>query len=259
MPDEIIMAQPEANITETPAGTTENTITQEVKQEEPRKLKVKVLRAERELTEAEAIPYIQKGMDYDRVKAQYESAAEEKKFVEKLAKKYGMPIDQFKREMETAADAASRADLMNQGIPEEIAKEIVENREFRKELKDKETHAQAENRKQREAADFIKEFPGVNAESIPKSVWADVDAGIPLVHAYSKYDRGNLASKIAELEKRHVVEAKNAESAAASPGSTSGASVPTTGVYSQEQVMSMTQREIADNYDKIVKSMKTWK
>jgi hypothetical protein len=254
-----IMAQPEANIPETPVETAEQTITQEVKQEEPRKLKVKVLHEERELTESEAIPYIQKGMDYDRVKSQYESAAEEKKFVEKLAKKYGMPIDQFKREMEASADAASRAELINQGIPEEIAKEIVENREFRKELKEKETLVQTENRKQREAADFVKEFPGVNAESIPKSVWADVDAGIPLVHAYARYDRGNLVSQLAEFNKQKVVEAKNAEAATASPGSTSGASVPTTASYTQEQVLNMTQREIADNYDKIMKSTKLWK
>lgn len=226
---------------------------------EPRKLKVKVLHEEKELTEEEAIPYIQKGMDYDRVKGQFEGANVEKQFVEKLAKKYGMPVAQFKAEMETAAESMRLGELTSKGIPEEFAKEMLENREFRNQATEEKAAKTEETRRNSESASFLKKFPNVTAEQIPSSVWVDVASGIPLAKAYAAHERDILADKFTAMEKQKAIEATNAETAAASPGSTSGGSPNAPDYYTEERVNNMTTREIADNYDKIMSSRKHWK
>jgi len=211
------------------------------------------------LTEDEARPYIQKGMDYDRVKAQAEELRDYKDFVERTAKKYGMPVDQFRQEMEAAAEQTKIQALTDKGVPEDIAKEIVENREFREEVKAKETAAQAEARKQKEAAEFVKEYPGIKGEDIPQSVWKDVEQGIPLLYAYAKHDAATKSVKMAELEKRASVAAKNEESAASTPGSITGTVAGGQDFFSEEAVSAMSRDDVVKNYDKIMASRKHWK
>lgn len=226
---------------------------------EPRKLKVKVLHEEKELTEEEAIPYIQKGMDYDRVKGQFEGANVEKQFVEKLAKKYGMPVSQFKQEMETAAESMRLGELTGKGIPEDMAKEFLEAREFRAAAKEKEIEEASATKRKKDSEVFLQKFPTVTAEKIPDSVWKDVADGVPLVHAYASYERDVLNGKLQEYEKAKALENVNSETAAASPGSTLGGSPNAPDYYTEERVNNMTTREIADNYDKIMSSRKHWK
>jgi len=265
MPEEII-AQPEANLvmpenTETPVQTeAAPTIVQEViPEKKPDLHKIKVLHEEKEVPYDELIALAQQGADYKRVKSQFEEANQEKQFVEKMAKNFGMSVEQYKRESEKAAEEAKRSELVSQGIPDELAKEIIESREFRKEAQTEKEKVAAKERRDREASEFLKEFPNVNAETIPKSVWDDVNAGIPLVHAYSRFDRTNLTLKMAELERKLSVNTQNETNAAASPGSTLGGGLASPDYYSEERVANMTTKEIADNYDKIYASRKHWK
>lgn len=250
MSEQIATPSAEEQVTEPVVPTIETPV--------ERKLKVKILHEEKELTEAEAIPYIQKGMDYDRVKSQFESANTEKQFVENLAKKYGMPVAQFKQEMETAAESMRLGELTGKGIPEDMAKEFLEAREFRAAAKEKETEEASASKRKKDSEVFLQKFPTVTADKIPDSVWKDVADGVPLVHAYASYERDVLNGKLQEYEKAKVLENTNAEIAAASPGSTLGGSPNKPDYYTEERVNNMTTREIADNYDKIMSSRKHW-
>jgi hypothetical protein len=228
------------------------------KEETPKehKFKVKVLHEEKELTESEALPYIQKGMDYDRVKSQYEETKAEKQFIEKLAKKYGMEPAQFKKELETAAEEAQLTEFRQKGIPDDIAKEIVDNRAFRTEIKEKESKQAEEVRMKNEVAAFLAEYPEVKAESIPPSVWQDVDKGIPLTRAYAWYESKSSREEAAKKQKIAETNQKNAES---STGGLTGNAAPQTDFISYERFETMTSQEVANNYAKIQKSMKHWK
>lgn len=249
---------PAQAVEQTQAPTMEQNAPAEPQAPAPTKVKVKHLHEEKELTIDEAVPYIQKGMDYDRVKSQYEEAAEDRKFVERLAKKYGMDAKTLKSELEAAAEQQRVQEFTSKGVPEDIAKEIVEAREFREQIREKETRAQSEARKAKEAADFLEAYPGVDPNSIPPDVWKDVNAGIPLVNAYAIHDNASLRARLAEMEKRLGVEAKNQESAAASTGSMSGAAPSVPGYISEEALQRMSSQEIAKNWDKVEASMKHW-
>lgn len=263
MAEEVVMSAPQDTQTQAEsvqAPTTEqNAPAQQEQAQAPQKVKVKVLHEEKELTIDEAVPYIQKGMDYDRVKSNYEKASEDSKFVERLAKKYGMDTSKLKQELEAAAEQQRISELTSQGVPEQLAQEIVEARQYKQERAEQETKAQAEARKAREAAAFVDEYPGVDPNTIPQSVWKDVNEGIPLVHAYARYENQMNRAKAAEVAKAEALAAKNKESASASTGSLAGAPPTSPDFFTAEKVQTMSADEINRNWDKIMASRKHWK
>lgn len=232
---------------------------QETPKPEPRKLKVKHLHEEKEITEDEAIPLIQKGMDYDRVKTQSEQLMEDRKFIEGLAKEYGMDAATLKSELAKAARASKMQELTEKGVPVDVAEEVIEARKYREELKARETQAQAEARRRQEASDFLKEYPDVKPTDIPASVWQEVEAGIPLIHAYARHDATSLRAQLQKYATVGAVAQKSASNAAAAPGGISGAPAVESDYISPEAFERMTQREAMQNWDKIQKSMKKWK
>jgi hypothetical protein len=255
VPQESQQAEVAAAIVE--ASTT--TPTEQAPQaQEPRKLKVKYLHEDKEVTEDEAVPLIQKGMDYDRVKAQSEALMEDRKYIEDLAKEYGMDPKTLKTELAKAAKATKMQELTAKGIPDDVAEEIIESRKFREEQKARETQVQATERQNREAAEFLREYPDVKATDIPQNVWNDVNNGIPLVHAYARHENSLLKAQMNKASAAAAVQSKSAENASAAPGAIGG-SAPSPDYYSPERVEMMSDRQIADNWTKIQASMKNWK
>ena len=226
--------------------------------QEQRKLKVKYLHEDKEVTEDEAVPLIQKGMDYDRVKAQSESLMEDRKYIEDLAREYGMDPKTLKEELAKAAKATKMQELTSKGIPDDVAEELIESRKFREEQKIKETQVQATERQTREAAEFLKEYPDVRATDIPQSVWTDVNNGIPLVHAYARHENSVLKAQMQKVSAVAAVQSKNAENASVAPGAIGG-SAPSPDYISQEAFMLMSDKDIAKNWDKVSASRKRWK
>ena len=240
------------------ASTTTPTEQAAPQAQEPRKLKVKYLHEDKEVTEDEAVPLIQKGMDYDRVKAQSESLMEDRKYIEDLAKEYGMDPKTLKTELAKAAKATKLQELTAKGIPDDVAEEILESRKFREEQKARETQTQATERQNREAAEFLREYPGVKASDIPKNVWDDVNNGIPLVHAYARHENAMLKAQMQKAGAVAEVKAASASNAAAAPGAIGG-SVSSPDYYSPERIETMSDRQVAENWPKIQASMKHWK
>lgn len=225
---------------------------------EPRKIKVKYLHEDKEVTDEEAVPLIQKGMDYDRVKTQADQLQEDRKFIEGLAKEYGMDAATLKAELSKAARATKAQELIDKGIPDDVVDEILENRKYREEQKARETQAQADTRRQNDAAAFLKEYPDVKPTDIPQSVWKDVEEGIPLIHAYAKHENSILRAQVQKTSMLAAVQTQNFENSNAAPGSINGtASAPD--YYSPERVEKMSDRQVADNWTKIQASMKKWK
>ncbi len=164
-----------------------------------------------------------------------------------LADKAGMRIDRFMEQIEETFDTPL-PDL--EGIPEEIAQELLSARESKKELRRQERLKQNEEEGLAEIRRFRELFPQVAPESIPAEVWQEVGMGTSLSHAYALY--------LIEQERLNShadsVNSRNSESGAA-VGS-DGATEP---VYTKEQVEKMSGKDVKSNYKNILKAMKNWK
>lgn len=137
---------------------------------------------------------LQKGLDYDRVREQYDHSKPIMSMVSELAKQAGASVEDYVRMVRTEAKKS-------EGLDEDAAKRAVEleDREAAVAAKEAEEAQANAARKDSEAAvqrnleEFSKAFPDVYAKAridtsaIPDSVWADVSGGMSLTAAYAKY------------------------------------------------------------------------
>lgn len=186
--------------------------------------KVRVNRQDVEIPEHEAPAYIQKGMDYDRVKGQVESLRNDPRlaFVDNLAKQHGMSAEEYLTAYEKHQYKSELDNLLDQGIPENVAQEILATR------KEKIAKAEAERAQKQQEKDkaglmeFVEYFSkahgrqfDVEADEIPATVWEAVAEGTPLKVAYMEYlvdckeqEKAELAKKISAEESKKASRAK---------------------------------------------------
>ena len=99
-----------------------------------------------------------------------------------------------------------------------------------------------------EIAEFTEMFPDTELDSVPASVWEEVKSGVKLASAYGKYSE----QKRINNDKADRVNKNNADM---SSGRISG--TPKKAVYTAAEVSAMSEKEVADNYDDILASMKS--
>ncbi len=71
-------------------------------------------------------------------------------------------------------------------------------------------------------AEFIREYPDVNAKDIPASVWRSVRRGESLSSAYRKYENANLKAENERLSRRIEEEERSEKNRRRSAGSQRG-------------------------------------
>ena len=172
---------------------------------------------------------LQKGMDYDRIRAKYDEAKPAMEMLAQFAKKAGVTTAEYITAIRAQAKQA-------EGMSEAEAKRAVdlEDREARVAVKEAEENARvaraneaataqsaADQRRAAEIAEFQKTFPEAakDPKSIPPEVWAEVKQGVSLVGAYAKYAIKN-ANAAKESAQREAASAKqNNKNAERSTGS----------------------------------------
>lgn len=169
----------------------------------------------------------QKGLNYDKKQEQYENLQNSKveQYVSKKAKELGMSVDDYieqvenyEREQEKAKEQARLEEMINNGVPEDVAKEVIATSQLRKQLQEEKNaleeqkeKAKAENDKNKQYADFVEQFPDVEPESIPKEVFENAQHKT-LVEAYKDWLIKDLETKLKIKEQNE----KNANSAVGS-------------------------------------------
>jgi hypothetical protein len=109
---------------------------------------------------------------------------------------------------------------------------------------------QQESDMQADIKRFRELFPDTSAEEIPDSVWAEVENGIPLAHAFALYT-------VTQQSINALAEEVNRRNGNASAAATlESASEP---VFTKEAVEKMSQKDIKSNYKNILKAMKSWR
>lgn len=170
------------------------------------------------------ITNFQKGLNYDKKNEQYEALQNSKveQYVSKKAKELGLTVDEYieqveeyEAEQEKAREEERLEEMVNNGVPEDIAREVIATSQLRKqlqakenELKEREEAQNAKHKEEQEYADFIAAFPDVKAEDIPKEVYEAAQHS-NLTSAYKDWLIKDLQTKLSIQQ----TNSKNAKSA----------------------------------------------
>lgn len=181
---------------------------------------LRYMKEDKQYSRNDTIILAQKGLDYDRVRAERDTLKSEiptfkeyKSFLEELASDSGVSVDQLMENVR-ATRLVERERKAGNIISETAAKEQIQRE---KSARDKDNAVQEDEIKPEEVpvqktkdldvATFIKAFPDVKADDIPESVWIEVMNGADLTSAYTRYENKQLRSRIAAIEQNQ----KNAE------------------------------------------------
>ena len=181
---------------------------------------------ERTVDSEEVVRLAQKGLDYDKQKADYEAfqsvvndlggvdkLTDYKAFLEELAANSNVTVQEV-------IDSARAANLSKKdGISIQAARQQIELNKREKALSVKELAAQKEasEKADRQAkidaefSAFAKEYPDIEGKDIPKEVWDEFGKTGKLTDAYRKHELSALKREIAELKKRAETAEKNSE------------------------------------------------
>jgi hypothetical protein len=153
----------------------------------------------------------QKGLNYDKKLQELDNLQNSKleKYAKTKADELGITVDeymdrveQYERDQEKAQEQARIEEFINNGVPEDVAKEVIAGAQVRKqlqkelnELKAEREEARKEAEKNKEYEDFIKEFPDVKVDSIPKEVFEEAEHS-GLSNAYMKWQLKELQNQL---------------------------------------------------------------
>lgn len=101
-----------------------------------------------------------------------------------------------------------------------------------------------------ELGDFNRLFPDATIKNVPESVWRNVEQGVPLCAAYALYEKEEAMRQFHANE----INRRNASLSAGKAGRDTAAEY-----FSPDEVRTMSQREVHENYEKIRRSMQTWR
>jgi hypothetical protein len=176
-------------------------------------LKVQFNREEREIPIDEAIPLVQKGLNYDKVQERLQALESDPRlhFVEELANEAGMDISEYLEAARQWREQQQLDELIQQNIPEEYAREMLESRKFRQQLDSERQAKQEEEHRNSEFNEFFNYFREANGrdfvpnqDEIPASVWQANENGIPLKYAFMENEISQLRNQIQTLKQNET-------------------------------------------------------
>lgn len=166
----------------------------------------------------DVITNFQKGLNYDKVSQKLDFLENSRVFsyVSKKAQELGMTVDeymesveQYEKEQEEQRQQEKIDEMVSNGVPEDVAREVVATSQLRKELqeeknkleKEKQERAK-EEKKNQEYADFLRAFPDVKAKDIPQEVFLNAQKS-NLKTAYLEWQNKELQKQL-EISKNNV-------------------------------------------------------
>lgn len=164
----------------------------------------------------------QKGLNYDNLKLKQEKSENAvMNYISDVAKRMHMTPEQYiekvknyEQEQEKAKNEKAINEMINNGVPEEVAREVVETRAIRQtlereraELAEQKQTLEKEKMKDKEYQEFLEMYPDIEVDKIPEEVFKNAKNS-NLVSAYTQYENKLLKEKIKQMEQNN----KNASS-----------------------------------------------
>lgn len=172
----------------------------------------------------DVITNFQKGLNYDKVVEQKKALENSKVFtyVNKKAQELGMSVDDYmdsveayEREQEEKMQQQRIDEMIENGVPEDVAKEVVATSQLRKQLQEEKNKLEAdknkrmkEEEKNREYIEFLEAFPDVKAEDIPKEVFLNAQKS-SLKEAYLEYQNAEMKKQLEIMKNNQKNESKS--------------------------------------------------
>lgn len=171
----------------------------------------------------DVIKNYQKGLDYDRKNEKLNELenSDEMTYLKEKAKESGMTtkdyikaIKDYEVQQEKTQEEAKLNEMIESGIAESIAREVIETARARKEFQRKEAELNEKQRliDEKTKADaenelFLQTYPNVDIKSIPKEVFVDAEKS-NLLTAYTRYQNQQLVKEL-ELLKQNTKNEKS--------------------------------------------------
>lgn len=168
----------------------------------------------------------QKGLNYDKKVQELENLqnSEGLKYIKEKADEMGITTEEYirrvkdyEKQQEEERNQERLEEMVESGVPEDLAREVLATAELRRQLQEKENQlrkqeeeSKKKEKENKEYEEFLKNFPDVNPEDIPKEVFEEA-ANSNLSSAYMKY-------KLKDLETQLKVAKQNEENAASTVG-----------------------------------------
>jgi len=167
-------------------------------QEEAPFLQVKYNKEDKALSKEEAIMLAQKGMNYDKVIEKLNSIESDPNigYLKSLAERNNMSLEGLVDYWKQQEEEAELNELLQRNIPEDYAREMLENKKFREEIQKKEIEQQQKAKQDKEFKDFFAAYPKIDPKNIPNEVWEVREReGIPLKYAYLQHENSQLVKE----------------------------------------------------------------
>lgn len=192
-----------------------------IEAEEPTMYELSHYSGNRSVTLEEMRALAQKGLDWDNMKAERDTAratyAAHEEFLKELADG---------GDIETMIDSVrARRMAQAENIDENTAMQRVQLNKERKAFEVEKAAAApkrdpAVEARQKMFLSFHQNYPDVKADSIPKDVWAAVNAGADLTTAYAMHEAKSLRDRLAAMEQNQKNSARSTGSMSATGEST---------------------------------------
>lgn len=205
------------------------------KQDSEQKFTVKVNSETREVSYQEAPAWIQKGMDYDRVKGQLETErqavqdlnakiAEQQEYMDTLklvSETAKIPIAELLERLHVNAvkkEGQTEAEVRAQIRADKLERQLKAQQSQQDEKKQAQDQANA--RMERELQEFKTAFPDVTLDQeLAEKLGADIRAGMSLTSAYLKMENQRLRAEAEQQKQKEAAAAKNKDNRRKAPGS----------------------------------------
>ena len=198
---------------------------------ENQRFKLKVNGAESEVDRDEVIALAQKGMDYDRIKAERDSFKadaptmqrykEQESFLKDLADKSGITVDALMENVRVRMAMDQDSSLTEDQARAKVKADAAARQQPAEEkVEEKAKEPSPEERRQAMFASFVQAYPDVKADSIPKEVWETAGRTFDLVGAYRDHEIRTLRKEVETLRQNN----KNKERSTGSRRSVGNAS-----------------------------------
>lgn len=190
----------------------------------------------RTVNREEIVPLAQKGMDYDRIKGQLETARNDLKdyaqvkadlskrneqfqYLEELAKEQNMSLDELIEN--------TQVQVMHRktGKDMEVCRGIVANERRARELQAQQAKAteteDVKAKRDADIAEFMREYPQLASDpkNVPNEVWEAVNKGESLLNAYRAYEIKTLRAELEQQKAAAAEEKRKQENKSRSTGS----------------------------------------
>ena len=219
--------------TEPPADAEQAAQTQQTEAEtvdaRPQTWELRHMDEVRRVNEADMVALAQKGMDYDRIRSQYDEFKPVMEMVNHFANQQGLNTKDYismLRAQAKQAEGLSEADA-RRSVELEDREAVVAAAEAERQAPQdameqaQRAEAEAASRRQADIQEFQQTFPEAakDPNSIPPQVWADVRNGSSLVAAYARYAVQQARQDAADAKRETASVQQNQKNAARSTGS----------------------------------------